>query len=48
MIEVVGSIPTGAIFYFALLCQCWQDSARTYQKIMNEAAKVLAAVLLNE
>ena len=25
----------GAIFYFAPLCQCWQDSAKIWQKIAN-------------
>ena len=29
------SIPTESNLYFALLCQCWQDSARIWQKMTN-------------
>ena len=31
----MGSIPTGDNFYFAFFHQCWQNSARIWQKIAN-------------
>ena len=35
----------GAIFYFAPFCQCWQDSARIWQKIANSRKTRLSVTL---
>ena len=34
-LEVVGSIPSRATFYFALLHQCWQDPAMIWQEMTH-------------